>query len=393
MRGLGVDVEAAVGDAGVLPLVEDVVESHFEVDVLQLELGDGIAEPGVAVLCGHVVVVVLHCGGEGELLGYIDVHFQSLGGRAHGLGQFVAGAVGLADVPCVTTAQYEVEPRQGRDGAASTCANGTRVERIDRATNQPLAGRITIAAKSANGGQKPVETFAPVETQAVAVGLCALVNGMHHARCSLIGSAVDLVVAGVAVVAVDAEESGGECAAIADAGTCPHAVGFGQLLDVGALERAVVVHDIAAVDAARVAHGLRVVGIDVGCPVAPFVVGREVGRDKQMDVAVLIITDAVVERLSVEIERTAQRQPPTAFLILVVLAEDKFVGVIPKVVAGRIFACVESDEVGLYAVQTGMCHYAVVQRESPEAEVIVGMEVAYNIARSHVLLISGRCAL
>ena len=99
MRGLGVDVEAAVGYAGVLPLVEDVVESHFEVDMLQPELGGGIAEPSVAVLSGHVVVVVLHSGRKGELLGHIDINFQSLGGRANGLCHIVVRAVDLADIP------------------------------------------------------------------------------------------------------------------------------------------------------------------------------------------------------------------------------------------------------------------------------------------------------
>ena len=59
MRGLGIDVETAVGDAGVLPLVEKIVELQFEVDVLQLQFDIGIAEPGVAVLGGQVVVVVL----------------------------------------------------------------------------------------------------------------------------------------------------------------------------------------------------------------------------------------------------------------------------------------------------------------------------------------------
>lgn len=99
LRGLCVDVETAVVDAGVLALVEEVVEFQLQVDVFQLELGGGVAEPGVAVLGSQVVVIVLHSGSKGELLGHIDVHLQPLGGRTHGLGKLIAVAVGLADVP------------------------------------------------------------------------------------------------------------------------------------------------------------------------------------------------------------------------------------------------------------------------------------------------------
>ena len=117
--------------------------------MLQLEFGGGVAEPGVAVLGGQVVVVVLHGGSKGELLGHIDIHLQPLGCRANSLGKFVAGAVGLADVPCVAAAEHEVEPRQGRDGAASTDADGARVEGIDRTANEPFAGGIAITTEGA----------------------------------------------------------------------------------------------------------------------------------------------------------------------------------------------------------------------------------------------------
>ena len=96
---MGIDVEAAVVDTGVPALVEEVVKLKLQVDVLQLEFGGGVAEPGVAVLSSQVGVVVLHSGSKGKLLGHIDVHLQPLSCRAHGLGKFVAGVVGLADVP------------------------------------------------------------------------------------------------------------------------------------------------------------------------------------------------------------------------------------------------------------------------------------------------------
>lgn len=45
LRGLAVDVQAAVTDAGVLTLVEEVVELQLEVSALQFQLGRGITKP------------------------------------------------------------------------------------------------------------------------------------------------------------------------------------------------------------------------------------------------------------------------------------------------------------------------------------------------------------
>ena len=79
-------------------------------------------------------------------------------------------------------------------------------------------------------------------------------------------------------------------------------LGLGELVYVAALESAVVRHNVAAIDAARITHGLAVVAT---CR-EPEVTGddpieRERREKEQMGVAVLVLADAVVQRLCIEL--------------------------------------------------------------------------------------------
>ena len=112
------------------------------------------------------------------------------------------------DIPTVATAQYEVEPRQGCDGGTGPEADGAAGEGVELVGYQLLAVAVAVAAEGAEGGLQPVETFAELEVEVVGVGRGGLVDGLHHAGGSLVGIAVDLVVASVAVVGIDAEEQG-----------------------------------------------------------------------------------------------------------------------------------------------------------------------------------------
>lgn len=53
--------------------------------------------------------------------------------------------------PRIAAAQYNVEPRQGRDGTARADADGTRVERIEFPGYKPFALAVAIARKGADG--------------------------------------------------------------------------------------------------------------------------------------------------------------------------------------------------------------------------------------------------
>jgi len=75
---LGVDVESAVADRGVLTLVEEVVELQFEVNEFQFQLRLGITKPCVTIGSCEIVVVVLGRKGDGEFLRRIDAHGESL---------------------------------------------------------------------------------------------------------------------------------------------------------------------------------------------------------------------------------------------------------------------------------------------------------------------------
>ena len=107
---------------------------------------------------------------------------------------------------------------------------------IDRAANKPLVSGVAVTTEGAERGLEQIEALAAVKTEAVAVGLSVMVNGLHYTRCSLIDGTVNLVVVAVTVATVNAEEGRSECAAITDAGTCSHAIGLRQLLNVAALE-------------------------------------------------------------------------------------------------------------------------------------------------------------
>lgn len=106
------------------------------------------------------------------------------------------------------------------------------------------------------------------------------------------------------VTGIDAKECGGKCIAIVDVNCGANAVGFRQLINVRALKRPVVGHDISAVDTARIAYILGILCVGTEVPVVPSVANRESGRNEQMDVAVLIVADAVIEGLCVKVKRT-----------------------------------------------------------------------------------------
>lgn len=159
MRGLGIDVETAVGDAGVLPLVEKIVELQFEVDVLQLQFDIGIAEPGVAVLGGQVVVVVLGSERESEGLGGIDANGEALRVAAHG-GGLVAVSLGVAATLAETAAIDAANPSEGaeRETAAETESLGMVL--VEVLTDETLALREAVTAEDADGGAQEVEALA-----------------------------------------------------------------------------------------------------------------------------------------------------------------------------------------------------------------------------------------
>ena len=152
------------------------------------------------------------------------------------------------------------------EGAAKAEALGT--VRIEPLADDALALGEAVAAEDAEGGAHEVEPLAGLAVEAVAAGRGGLVYGLHHAGGSLVAVAVDLVVVGAAVADADVGEQGAEGAAVAQTGVGAVVGGLRQLLYVAALEGAVVGHDVAAVDAARVAHGLRVVGAGVEPEVA-----------------------------------------------------------------------------------------------------------------------------
>ena len=114
-----------------------------------------------------------------------------------------------------------------------------------------------------------------------------------------------------------------------------------------------------------------------------------------MDVAVLVVADAVVEGLRVEVQRTAEGDSPSATLPFVVLAKGQLVGVVPKVVLELSACCAmggrsEAVEAGFYPMQTGIGNHAVGEGEVAETEVVVGVEVGVDVARFDVLLIGMR---
>ena len=267
MRGLGVDVEAAVVDAGVLALVEEVVELQFQVDVLQLELGGGIAEPGVAVLGGQVVVVVLGGEGQREGLGGIDAHGEALGVALHA-DCLVAVAFGVAAALAEAAAIDDANPLEGAEREAAAKTESLSVVLVEALADETLALGEAVAAEDADGGAEEVEALAGLAAQAVVAGGGGLVDSLNDAGGSLVVVAVDLVVVGAAVVETDVGEEGADGTAVAQADVGPVVLGLGELFDVAAMEGTVVRHDVTAVDAARGAHGLRVAGTAVEPEVA-----------------------------------------------------------------------------------------------------------------------------
>ena len=191
---------------------------------------------------------------------------------------------------------------------------------------------MAVTAESTEGGLQPVETLAEIEAEVVGVGGGSLIHSLYDAGSTLIGVAVDLIVAGVVVTGIQTKEGGVQGTAIADAGAGADTVCLGKLFHIRPLERAVVAHYVAAVYAARVANVSEVRGSDVAAPVAPLVAGGESWRDKQVDVAVLIFAYAVIKGLRVEVQRTAEADAPTAALPFIMLTKGKLVCIVPKVV-------------------------------------------------------------
>ena len=355
MRGLGVDVEAAVVDAGVLALVEEVVELQFQVDVLQLELGTGITEPGMAVLVGQVVVVILGGEGQREALGGIDAHAEALGVALHADG-LVAVAIGVAETLAEAAGIDHAEPLCGTEGEGTAEADVVGAILVEALADEPLALGEVVAAEDADGGAQEVEALAGLAAEAVAAGDSGLIYGLHHAGGSLVAVVVNLVVVGAVVIERDVGEEGADGTAVAQADVGTVVLGLGQLINVAALEGAVVRHDVAAVDATWVAHGLGVVGTGIEPEVAGNIpVHGERGEEKQVGVAVLILPYLVIEGLGVEFKGQTEGDVEVGRLVLVGLREGEAVGIVPKVVAeGKpLLTAAASDSVVASGVNIG----------------------------------------
>ena len=350
----------------------------------------------MAVLGSQVVVVVLGGEGQGEGLGGIDAHGQALSVAAHG-GGLLAAALGVTAALGEAAAIDDAYPLEGaeRETAAETESLG--VVLVEALADETLALGEAVAAEDADGGAQEVEAFAGLAAEAVVAGGGGLVDSLHDAGGSLVVVAVDLVVVGAAVVETDVGEEGSDGTAVAQADVGPVVLGLRQLFDVAALEGTVVRHDVAAVDAARVAHGLRV----AGTAIEPEVAGNgpvhgERGEEEQVGVAVLVLPDLIVEGLGVEFERQAEGDVEVGRLVLVALAEGETVGVVPKVVAqlvvlGRRH---ETIEVGLDAVEVGRGADAIIEAEHVgHADAVTGIEASGNVVGVHVLRVGGLSAL
>ena len=364
--------------------------------MLQLEFGGGIAEPGVAVLGGQIVVVVL--GGEGhrEGLGGIDAHAEALGVAAHG-GRLFAAALGVAAALGEAAAIDDAYPLEGAEREAAAETESLGIVLVEALADETLALGEAVAAEDADGGAQEVEALAGLAADAVVAGGGGLVDSLHDAGGSLVVVTVDLVVVGAAIVEADVGEEGSDGTAVAQTDVGPVVLGLRQLFDVAALEGTVVRHDVAAVDTARVAHGLRV----AGTAIEPEVAGNgpvhgERGEEEQVGVAVLVLPDLIVEGLSVEFEGQTEGDVEVGRLVLITLAEGETVGVVPKVVAqlvvlGRRY---ETIEVGLDAVEVGRGADAIIEAEHVgHADAVTGIEASGNVVGVHVLRVGGLSAL
>ena len=260
---------------------------------------------------------------------------------------------------------------------------------VEALADETLALGEAVTAEDADGGAQEVEALAGLAAHAVTAGGGGLVDGLYDAGGSLVVVAVDLVVVGATVVETDVGEEGADGTAVAQRGVGPVVLGLGQLLDVTALEGAVVGHDVAAVDAARVAHGLRVVGTCIEPEVAgDGPVQRERGEEEQVGVSVLVLPDFIVEGLGVEFEGQAEGDVEVGRLVLVSLAEGEAVGVVPKVVAELVVSCRgrEAVEVGLDAVEVGRGADAVVELEVVgNADAVASVETGGYVTGGEVL--------
>ena len=109
-----------------------------------------------------------------------------MGSGAHRLRHVLMVAVCRRHIPSIATGQHDVEPRQGRDGAACADADGTRVERIEFLGYESFALTVTIPCESADCGLHSIETLAAVKTNVVTIRSGILIDGLYHARCSAI---------------------------------------------------------------------------------------------------------------------------------------------------------------------------------------------------------------
>ena len=228
---MGVDVEAAVVDACVLPLVEEVVELQFEVDVLQLEFGAGIAEPGMAVLGGQVIIVVLGSKSQREGLGGIDAHREALGVATHS-SRLVAMPLGVATALTETAAIDNAHPFEGTERKTAAETKSLSVVLVEALTDESLAVGETVAAKGTDSGAQEVEALADLATQAVVAGYGGLVDGLNNTRCSLVTIAVDLIIMGAVIVKTNIGEECADGTAVAQRGVGPIVLGLRELFDI-----------------------------------------------------------------------------------------------------------------------------------------------------------------
>ncbi len=222
--------------------------------------------------------------------------------------------------------------------------------------DKTLTLREAVPAKDANVRVQEIKAFADIAANAVCLGNGGLVDSLHHAGGTFVAVTINLIVMSTAVIKAYIGKDGANGTTVSQACVGTVVLGLGELVYVAALESAVVRHNVAAIDAARITHGLGVVGTGI----EPEVAGNnpvhgERGEEKQVGVAVLILPYLVIEGLGVEFEGQAEGDVEVGRLVLVGLREGEAVGVVPKVVAeGKpLLTAAASDSVVASGVNIG----------------------------------------
>ena len=130
--------------------------------------------------------------------------------------QVFVTAVSSRDVPRIAAAHDNIKPWEWGDGAACANTDDARVKGIELPGDKPSTLAVTITAEGTDVGLHLVEPLAAIKAETVTVGGSLFVYGLDNTCRTLVAVAIDLVVACMAVVGVDAEEGGIDGTAIAD---------------------------------------------------------------------------------------------------------------------------------------------------------------------------------